>query len=577
MTGFRVEKLTFESKSVELWSRTDSRNNNWPIVYTINNDNEIYVGETVNAAGRLSQHLGVSERKHLKKVQIIKNEMFNKSVCLDLESHLIRYFAADGKYKVLNGNLGITEADYYEREKYRQSFQELFELLVKEGYLSRSVPEIVNSDSFKYSPFKALNQDQAIALTGILDRFFGDLSESRDDELVIRGEPGTGKTIVAIYLIKLLKDIGRFLSDDVTAQDSVFSDYFTESNRSLITNINIGLVIPQQSLRKTVQKVFASTPGLDKSKVMSPFNLGLSREVFDLLIVDETHRLGQRANQSSANQNKQFKQINEDLFGEDDIKLTQLDWVRKKSKKRILLVDAAQSIRPADLPAEVMDKIVNSAEKRDALFMLSSQMRVLGGDDYIDWASDLFSESPRKYSSSENYDLRFFEKFKDMKAEIESRNSEVGLSRLLAGFAWPWNSKDDRSRFDIEIDGIKLFWNRTAVDWINSKTSHEEVGSIHTIQGYDLNYAGVIIGSDLSFDQSAGRVVFNRDHYFDVKGRENNPKLGKTYSDEEIRQFVINIYRVLLTRGIKGTYVYIVDYALRKHLKNYFLLPNSSA
>lgn len=570
MTGFRVEKLTFESKSVELWSRTDSRNNNWPVVYTINNDNEIYVGETLNAGARLGQHLGVSERKHLQKVQIIKNEMFNKSVCLDLESHLIRYFAADGKYKVLNGNLGITEANYYEREKYRQSFQELFEILIKEGYLTRTVPEIVNSDLFKYSPFKALNEDQAIALTGILDRFFGDLAESRDDELVIRGEPGTGKTIVAIYLIKLLKDIGRFLPDDVTSQDSVFSDYFTESNRSLITNLNIGLVIPQQSLRKTVQKVFASTPGLDKSKVMSPFDLGLSKEVFDLLIVDETHRLGQRANQSSAIQNKQFQQINEDLFGQDDIKWTQLDWVRKQSKKRILLVDAAQSVRPADLPADAIAKIVDSAQKRDALFLLSSQMRVQGGEDYIDWASDLFSETPRKYESSAKYDLRFFENFKDLKAEVEKRNREGGLSRLLAGFAWPWNSKDDKSKFDIEIEGVKLFWNRTAVDWINSKTSHEEVGGIHTIQGYDLNYAGVIIGSDLEYDESAGRVVFKRENYFDVKGRENNPKLGKTYSDEEIRQYVINIYRVLLTRGIKGTYVYVVDEALRKHLSQYF-------
>lgn len=570
MTGFRVEKIAFESKSVELWGRTDSRNNNWPVVYTINNDNEIYVGETLNAAGRLGQHLGISERKHLRKVQIIKNEMFNKSVCLDLESHLIRYFAADGKYKVLNGNLGITEANYYEREKYRQSFNDLFEILVTEGYLTRSVPEIVNSDLFKYSPFKALNQDQAIALTGILDRFFGDLAESRDDELVIRGEPGTGKTIVAIYLIKLLKDIGRFLPDDVTAQDSVFSDYFTEANRSLITNLNIGLVIPQQSLRKTVQKVFASTPGLDKSKVMSPFDLGLSKEVFDLLIVDETHRLGQRANQSSAIQNKQFKQINEDLFGQDDIKWTQLDWVRKKSKKRILLVDAAQSIKPADLPADTMAKILSSAEKRDALFLLSSQMRVQGGEDYIEWASELFSDTPRKYTSRENYDLRFFENFKELKTEVEKRNREGGLSRLLAGFAWPWNSKDDKSKFDIEIEGIKLFWNRTAVDWINSKTSHEEVGGIHTIQGYDLNYAGVIIGSDLEYDEAARRVVFKRENYFDVKGRENNPKLGKTYSDEEIRQYVINIYRVLLTRGIKGTYVYVVDEALRKHLSKYF-------
>ena len=570
MTEFRLEKLAFDIRSIDVWRQTDSRNNNWPVVYTINNDQEIYVGETLNAAGRLGQHLSVGERKHLKKVQIIKNETFNKSVCLDLESHLIRYFAADGKYKVLNGNLGITEANYFEREKYRESFEELFDILVDEGYLTRSVPEIVNSDLFKYSPFKALNQDQAIALTGILDRFFGDFKASKDDELVVRGEPGTGKTIIAIYLIKLLKDIGRYLPDDVTAQDSIFSEYFNEANRSLMTNLNFGLVIPQQSLRRTVQKVFASTPGLDKSKVMSPFELGLSKEKFDLLIVDETHRLGQRANQSSAIQNKQFKEINEALFGKDDIQLTQLEWVRKKSKKRILLIDAAQSIRPADLPPDVINKIVTAAESRDALFLLSSQMRVQGGEDYIDFVSGLLSETPRKHKSSDKYDLRLFESFREMKTEIEKRNSEDGLSRLLAGFAWPWNSKDDKSAFDIEIEGIKLFWNRTAVDWINSKTSPEEVGSIHTVQGYDLNYAGVIIGSDLGYDETERRVVFRRENYFDVKGRENNPKLGKTYSDEEIRQYVINIYRVLLTRGIKGTYVYVVDEALRKHLTQYF-------
>jgi DUF2075 family protein len=570
MTDFRLEKIDFRSSSIDVWRQIDSRNNNWPVVYTINNDQEIYVGETLNAAGRLGQHLAVGERKHLKKVQIIKNETFNKSVCLDLESHLIRYFAADGKYKVLNGNLGITEANYFEREKYRESFRELFDILVDEGYLTRSVPEIVNSDLFKYSPFKALNQDQAIALTGILDRFFGDFKASKDDELVIRGEPGTGKTIIAIYLIKLLKDIGRYLPDDVTAQDSIFSEYFNEANRSLMTNLNIGLVIPQQSLRRTVQKVFASTPGLDKSKVMSPFELGLSKESFDLLIVDETHRLGQRANQSSAIQNKQFMEINEALFGKDDIHVTQLDWVRKKSKKRILLVDAAQSIRPADLPPDVINKIVTAAESRDALFLLSSQMRVQGGEDYIDFVSELLSEAPRKHKASDKYDLRLFESFREMKTEIQKRNSEVGLSRLLAGFAWPWNSKDDKSAFDIEIEGIQLFWNRTAVDWINSKTSPEEVGSIHTVQGYDLNYAGVIIGSDLGYDETERRVVFRRENYFDVKGRENNPKLGKTYSDEEIRQYVINIYRVLLTRGIKGTYVYVVDEALRKHLSKHF-------
>lgn len=570
MTDFKLEKLTFENHFIDNWSRADSRNNNWPVVYTINNDKEIYVGETVNAAGRLGQHLAVKERKHLEQVQIIKNEKFNKSACLDLESHLIRYFAADGKFKVLNGNLGITEANYFDRERYRESFKELFDILVKEGYLTKPIPEIVNSDLFKYSPFKTLNQDQAAALNGIMERFFDDLSGSTDDEIVVRGEPGTGKTIIAIYLLKLLKDIGRLLPDELAGEDSIFSEYFTESHKAMLSELSIGLVIPQQSLKATVQKVFASTPGLDKSKVMNPFELGLSNESFDLIIVDEAHRLGQRANQSSAIRNKQFKEINELLFGQDDAKFTQLDWVRKKSKKRILLIDYAQSIRPADLPPEILDKVVSAADARDALFHLSSQMRVSGGEDYIAFITDLLADSPRKFQLGSVYDLRFFEKFTDMKTEIDKREGEVGLSRLLAGYAWNWNSKSDKSKFDIEIEGFQLFWNRTDTDWVNSKTSHEEVGSIHVIQGYDLNYAGVIIGPDLSFDETHERIVFRGENYFDKKGRENNPQLNKSYSDEEIRQFVLNIYRVLLTRGIKGTYVYVVDESLRNHLKKYF-------
>jgi DUF2075 family protein len=157
-----------------------------------------------------------------------------------------------------------------------------------------------------------------------------------------------------------------------------------------------------------------------------------------------------------------------------------------------------------------------------------------------------------------------------MRKEISAKDQQIGLSRLLAGFAWPWNSKRDKSKHDIELEGLKLFWNGTATDWINSKGSNEEVGSIHTVQGYDLNYAGVIIGGDLKFDAETQTIVFDRSSYFDTKGKENNDKLGLKYSDEDIRQFVINIYKVLLTRGILGTYVYVVDPALRQHLRQFF-------
>ena len=105
---------------------------------------------------------------------------------------------------------------------------------------------------------------------------------------------------------------------------------------------------------------------------------------------------------------------------------------------------------------------------------------------------------------------------------------------------------------------------------MSSKTSADKVGSILTIQGYDLNYAGVVIGSDLGFDQSSQHITFQRDNYFDKKGRENTDRLGIKYSDEDIRQYVLNIYRVPLTRGIRGTYIYVHDKQLRNHLQKLF-------
>ena len=171
---------------------------------------------------------------------------------------------------------------------------------------------------------------------------------------------------------------------------------------------------------------------------------------------------------------------------------------------------------------------------------------------------------PQSFGS---YDLRFFDDAAVMREEILKQDREHGLSRLVAGYAWPWSSKTDPETHDIELDGMKLFWNRTATDWINSETSLEEVGSIHTVQGYDLNYAGVIIGPDIGFNPATSTMVFYRESYHDKKGKENNPRLGITYSDEDLLEYVVNIYRVLLTRGIRGTYVYACDEELRNHLR----------
>jgi DUF2075 family protein len=170
-----------------------------------------------------------------------------------------------------------------------------------------------------------------------------------------------------------------------------------------------------------------------------------------------------------------------------------------------------------------------------------------------------------------DYDLRLFDDIAEMREEIWQRNEEVGLSRLVAGYAWEWVSraKGKENVPDIVINDTEMFWNRTPTDWINSPTSIDEVGSIHTVQGYDLNYAGVIIGNDLRFDPETQQIRFSRNDYFDKKGLENNRMLDITYTDVEILEFVKNIYRVLMTRGIKGTYVYVCNPELREYFKRY--------
>jgi DUF2075 family protein len=567
MTDFSFDRLPFEPEAVSLWKQAVPARDNWPVVYTISNQTEIYVGETVNVATRLGQHLMSPSKQHLEHVQIINHRKFNKSVCLDLESQLIKYFAADGKHRVLNANAGITEANYFDRETYRESFEELFQSLVEEGMLSRPIPEIVNSNLFKFSPFKSLNSEQALALTGVLEKLIEDIGGRSNESIVIEGDPGTGKTIVAIYLMKLLSDLPRITPAEAAEQESMFSDFFNYPTQQLFRDFKMAIVIPQQALRKTISDVFAMTPGLSKSMVMSQFDVGVSDEYFDLIIVDEAHRLGRRANQPSAAQNIKFREINEKLFGQDSLETTQLEWIKAKSKHQVLLLDVAQSIKPADLPILLTEKLIADAKKSHCHFPLRSQMRVEGGNDYIDFIGRLLSASPVKLNSFGPYEFKFCESFEELKQLVDDRERVFGLSRMLAGYAWDWKSKKDKSAIDIELEGHKIQWNQTITDWVNSPTSPREMGSIHTIQGYDLNFAGVVIGRDLSYDPISGDITFQRDSYFDTKGKEDNPKLGLKFSDSELLAYVINIYRVLLTRGIKGTFLYVVDEGLRGHLR----------
>ena len=578
MTAFRIRSVRFDLDELNTLAENDIRLKNWPVVYTLNNDRDIYIGETSNVLFRMANHKESSEKARLREVRLILHKEFNKSACHHLESYLIKYFHADEKFNVLNRNAGISDSDYFDREKYRNYFESIFEAFRAENLIKGTRPELENKNIFKYSPFKALSLDQAEAIKGIigiiLPNHGADTSKKRiSKKIVVQGGPGTGKTIVAVFLMKLIRDIALSSDSEPLETDSIFSDFFQSSYKKVLKEWKIGLVIPQQSLRQTIQKVFKSIPGLSKEMILSPFDVGKSAARYNLLIVDEAHRLKIRSNMSSAAQNRAFKEINQRLLKSDADDITQLDWIIKQSDNQILLLDSAQSVMPADLTLQAIQILEKQSRDDETYFSLKSQLRVKGGEEYITYISQVLEgNAEAKVKKFKDYDCRLFDSIHEMRKAIKKRNQEKGLARVVAGYAWPWatRGKSDPALYDIEIEGLRLCWNRTDKDWINSLTSIDEVGSIHTVQGYDLNYCGVIIGADLKFDIAKQSIVFNRHNYYDKKGRENNKRLGIRYTDEQLFVYVKQIYRVLLTRAIYGTYIYVCDPALKKYLSQYF-------
>ena len=137
------------------------------------------------------------------------------------------------------------------------------------------------------------------------------------------------------------------------------------------------------------------------------------------------------------------------------------------------------------------------------------------------------------------------------------------MSRLIAGYSWPWISKRDKSLYDIEIEGTKLQWNNVHIDWINSADPKVEVGCIHTTQGYDLNYAGIIFGKEITYNRHLNRIEIIRENYHDRNGSAGID------DDERLKEYVVNIYKTIMYRGIKGTLVYACDPELRAYLRSH--------
>jgi hypothetical protein len=578
--NFEAVELSLDDDLRE-WASVDQRRDDWPVVYVLHNEREVYVGETVNAKSRFSQHKA-GPRRLLKNALVIFHNEFNKSACLNFETELIGILSADeGLRKVVNISGGQERHNFFNKENYQSYFDEILDYLHHKRILKNSVEEILNSELFKLSPFKTLNDEQEETIAAIVEGLAMDSSDGGGN-FVVQGGMGTGKTVVGIYLAKLLMDIAAFQGDPSEIlekkSDSPFLKFFFERYPRKFRDKKIGIVIPMQALRKTVEKLVKKTAGLDGVAVLSPAGVGRHSGKFDLLIVDETHRLQRRANQANGPKNIEFKEINESLFGNDDFSKTQLDWIFAKSSRQVFLIDPRQSIRTADISLSDCSDLI--AQAKD-LFVLHTQERIPNGDNYVQFIYDFFDgEAAVATKLPENY-LKVFDDFRLMRAEIEKMNAEHGLSRLVAGYAWPWVSKRKGSehRFDINIEGVELRWNSIKeMDWLSStkESCYREVGSVHTVQGYDMNYAGVIVGPELGWDPNSKQIIFRRKKYKDSAAMQNNRKLGLHFSDEEILEYVRNIYTILCTRAVKGTYLYICDPELREHFKEFLEISTSS-
>lgn len=555
---FSIERYDFDSNLFNEFQTIHSAKDLWPLVYILSDgiSKEAYVGETTDAYARMSNHLKNNTKSKLTAVHLITSEKFNKSATLDIESNLIKYISGDGQFKLINGNIGLANHNYYQKkEVYWDIFRSIWDNLRAEGIAKNPIDFIDNSDLFKYSPYKALTIEQKNSLLTIMKNLLDNTFKS----IIVEGGAGTGKTILAIFLFKLLNtDNDDFNFEEFGDEEFEFMQIVYDLKRKY-NKPKMALVVPMSSFRSTLKKVFKNIKGLNAKMVLGPSDI--ANDPFDILVVDESHRLRRRVNLGA-------------YYGAFDIackklgfeleNCSELDWILKQSESSILFYDENQSIKPSDAKKEDFDKLKASSFTK--IEYLQSQFRVKGGNDYVQYIDNLLNckvDAATKIFNSKYYEFTLFDSIEEIVSEIKLRDKENGLSRLVAGYSWQWVSNKNKNLFDIKIEDTELKWNSVANDWVNSPNSINEVGCIHTTQGYDLNYTGIIFGNEITYDKLKNEIIIVKENYFDKNGKNSikDPK--------ELKSFIINIYKTIMLRGIKGTYVYACDKNLREYLSQF--------
>ena len=592
---------------------------NWPVVYILHNDSpsdkNLYVGESTSASQRMMDHVRNQDRDCFNEVKIIFDPTYNKSAVLDIEQTLINLFVADGQYKLQNANEGQSDAhDYYDRAYYQKLVQEIWDQLKSTNTLSIKKPynELVNSTLFKFSPYTSLTMEQNEVCMEILNSVLDAVANDERYVAMVQGGPGTGKSIVMMHMFHMLKkpekpNTGGKISTKTGKKDDIWQNLEDLKKRIFKQreSLNVAYVCPLFPLQRTIRTAVKAA-GINKCWVMKPIEIANDDDDFDILFVDEAHRLARTPKLRPDT----FKKANDKLFGaqeDQDGRYTQLDWLLKKSKCVVMVYDEGQTVRDSDILIEDRETAFSRVGVAPVKYELKGQMRCNGGGLYTDFIRKLLNPDgliPERPDVG-SYDLQVFDNPNEMIETICDLDETNQLCRVATGFGWQWNAKryndaqntfgegwKDPSNFDrrtahylkelndkdgvIELGVERYVRNIDPSRWMIECDPHE-IGCVHTTQGFDFNYIGVIFGPEIDYDPITRKVSVDCGKIADksalsIASLSNNKitEADKTERRETITRDVLNVYNVLLTRGIRGCYMWAYNKNMQGYLKTIF-------
>lgn len=513
------------------------------VIYIYHGPKNIYIGQTKHFFQRHQQHTEESSGRYVDgsytRVITAFGSLITQASLDDIEKQLITYVTADFEHSrnmtVNNETSGNESNNYSGQDDVLSEFIDPFwELLADNGYVrTKKLSTIKNSLLFKYSPFSSLAKEKQDIIRKII---------STPQNYIISGLAGTGKTVVLTNLAAKLSQL--------------------ESKPQVA-------VIVKSNWVKTAQSIF-SAYNVDNVTVDTAYKLIKSEQKFDYILVDEAHRL--RRYYSKGN----F--VTQDIFHKDESS-NELKLLEPLGKYFVLFYDPSQIIRPNDIP---QTSYQNFLEKYNFHHLqLTKEYRINGFSPNSKFTSDDFMtgileflqikkdatpfnhELFKAYLTDDDAYFGVVDSIQDLFNYLDySENYDPATqNRVMAGYTRPWISKKDKQSYDWTEDDHHWQWNSTNENWLKKRHSREEIGSIHAVQGIDLNYAGVIISNDIGLN-SNGEVIGIPKNYKDRNGQYKK----SDYDEASFSTLIKNIYYVLLTRGINGVRIYFED----KKMEQYF-------